>query len=209
MSGLTSLSVDLGLGLDLHPTQVLYLLFLAALGIQRLIELRISGRNQRWALEQGGVEYGREHFPLMKVLHTGFLLGCAIEVVFLDRPFSARLGFAMLALVAVAQGLRFWAMATLGRRWNVRVIVIPGQSPVTGGPYRFVRHPNYLAVIIEFLAIPLIHSALWTAIAFSVLNAWMLSVRIRCEERALNEHADYQQRLGKKNRFVPMGSSSS
>ena len=121
----------------------------------------------------------------MKLLHTGFLLACAAEVLLLQRPFVPALGVPMLVLVLAAQALRYWAIASLGPRWNVRVITIPGIPLSTGGPYRFLRHPNYLAVVLEGIAIPLIHTAYLTALGFSLLNAWMLRTRIRCEERAL------------------------
>jgi methyltransferase len=124
----------------------------------------------------------------MKALHTVFFIACALEVVLLDRPFFPRLAVPMLGLVVLTQLLRYWVVFTLGKRWNVRVIVVPGMPAVRSGPFRFLRHPNYLAVVVEGLAVPLVHSAWWTAIGFSLLNAWMLSVRIRCEEGALAAH---------------------
>ena len=107
------------------------------------------------------------------------------EVLLLDRPFLPALGIPMLVLAIGAQALRYWAIFSLGRRWNVRVITIPGMPLSSEGPYRFLRHPNYLAVVVEGFAIPLVHTAFLTAIGFSLLNAWMLQTRIRCEERAL------------------------
>ena len=139
----------------------------------------------------------------MKVLHTGFLLACAAEVVLLQRPFVPALGWPMLGLALAAQALRYWAIATLGPRWNMRVIVVPGAPPVDRGPYRWLRHPNYVAVAIEGLALPLVHGAWLTALVFSVANAWLLAVRIRCEERALATYCDYDARLGALPRFVP------
>jgi methyltransferase len=109
----------------------------------------------------------------------------------------------MLALALAAQVLRYWAIRTLGPRWNVRVIVVPGAPVVTGGPYRFLRHPNYVAVVVEGFAIPLIHGAWGTALVFSAANALLLVVRIRCEERALAAHCDYAARFGAAPRFVP------
>lgn len=162
-----------------------YLVFLLVLALERGVELLISRRNAAWSFSQGGVEYGASHFPYMKALHTVFLISCALEVVLLDRPFFPMLALPMLGLVILAELLRYWVVLTLGKRWNVRVIVVPGKPPVTSGPYRFLRHPNYLAVVVEMFAIPLVHTAWWTAIGFSLLNAWMLSVRIRCEESAL------------------------
>jgi methyltransferase len=128
--------------------------------------------------------------------------------VWLERPFVAVLGYPMLALVVGAQALRYWAIATLGRRWNVRVIVVPDEPAVVRGPYAYIRHPNYLAVIIEGVAIPLVHTAWITAIAFTVLNAWILAIRIRCEERALSHGSDYERRFARRPRFVPAASGA-
>ncbi|MFQ5890453.1 MAG: isoprenylcysteine carboxyl methyltransferase family protein [Gemmatimonadota bacterium] len=182
----------------------LYFGFLLLLVSERLVELSISRRNAAWALGQGGIEVGQRHFRAMQLLHTAFFLACAAEVAFLRRPFRLALGFPMLALALASQVLRYWAIAALGRRWNVRVIVIPGVPAVDRGPYRYVRHPNYVAVILEGFAVPLIHSAWITAVCFTVLNAALLAVRIRCEEEALRAHADYARRLGGRPRFLPL-----
>lgn len=181
----------------------LYLAFLAVLTLERLVELRLSRRNLRWAVDRGGVELGQRHFFWMRMLHAAFLGACALEVIVLHRAFSPRIGYPMLALAMLAQGLRYWAIRTLGPRWNVRVVVIPGSPVVTAGPYRFLRHPNYLAVIVEGLAVPLIHGAWLTAVAFSLLNACLLAVRIRCEEMALTQHGQFRERLGNRRRLIP------
>lgn len=162
-----------------------YTLLVVAVGVERLAELRLSVRHAAWAKERGGVETGQGHYPWMVLLHTGLLVGCVVEVWVADRPFLPWLGWPMLALVLASQGLRWWCIATLGVRWNTRVIVVPGLPLVTGGPYRFLRHPNYVAVVVEGFALPLVHTAWVTATVFTVLNAWLLSVRIRCEDRAL------------------------
>jgi methyltransferase len=162
-----------------------YLSFLGLVALERMLELALSRRNAAWAFERGGIEAGREHFLAMKLLHAGFFAACALEVLLLDRPFLPALGIPMLALALGAQALRYWAIFSLGKRWNIRVITIPGMPLSTSGPYRFLRHPNYLAVTIEGFAIPLVHTAFLTAIGFTLLNAWMLQTRIRCEERAL------------------------
>jgi methyltransferase len=187
-------------------SQLAYFALLSLIAAERLFELRLSQRNAALALARGGVERGREHFGWMRALHAGFLLACALEVALLQRAFDPRIGLPMLALAIAAQGLRYWAIATLGPRWNVRVIVTPGDPVVTGGPYRWVRHPNYAAVVLEGIAIPGIHGAWLTALAFSALNAWLLRVRIRVEERALAEHCDGDARLGDRPRLVPLGS---
>ena len=164
---------------------IAYLSFLGLVLLERTFELALSRRNAAWAFSQGGVEHGREHFFAMKLLHAGFLSACAIEVLLLDRPFLPWLGVPMLALALAAQAIRYWAVASLGKRWNVRVITIPGMALSTAGPYRFMRHPNYLAVALEGVAIPLIHNAYLTAFGFTLLNGLMLRTRILCEERAL------------------------
>ncbi len=164
---------------------VLFLLLLLAVGGERLVELAVAERNMRWALERGGIESGQLHYRAMKVLHTGLLVGAAVEVVLADRPFVGWLGWPMLVLVALAQGLRWWCIATLGRQWNTRVVVVPGLSLVRRGPYRWMRHPNYVAVVVEGFALPLVHTAWVTALLFTVANAVVLRVRITCENRAL------------------------
>jgi methyltransferase len=162
-----------------------YLLFLSLVILERLNELALSRRNAAWAEARGGIEYGRSHFPVMALVHTGFFASAALEVILLRRPFLPALGATMLALALAAQALRYWAIRSLGPRWNVRVIVIPGMPLVTSGPYRHMRHPNYVAVVLEMFAIPLIHTAYLTAVVFSLLNLGILGVRIRCEEAAL------------------------
>ncbi len=166
-----------------------YALLLLAVAVERLAELRLSLRHARWAVDRGGVETGQGHYPWMVLLHTGLLVGCLVEVVVADRPFLPGLGWPMLALVLLAQGLRWWCIGTLGERWNTRVIVVPGLPLVQRGPYSVLRHPNYVAVVVEGFALPLVHTAWVTAVVFSVLNGWLLTVRIRCEQRALDSAA--------------------
>ena len=153
--------------------------------LERVAELVVSRRNAAWAFERGAVEAGRSHFPAMVALHTALLVGCLVEVLAADRPFLPLLGWPMLALVVLAQGLRWWCITTLGPQWNTRVIVVPGAGLVDRGPYRWLRHPNYVAVVVEGLALPLVHTAWVTAVAFTALNAVLLRVRIRTEDRAL------------------------
>jgi methyltransferase len=184
-------------------TPVAYTLFIAALAVERCFELWLSRRNAAWAIRAGAVEYGAEHLVWMKLLHTGFFIGCIAEVWLLARPFVPWLGVACLMAAALAQGLRYWTIATLGRRWNVAVLVLPGVPAVAAGPFRFLRHPNYLAVVVEGIAVPLVHGAFITAAVFTGLNAALLAVRISCEERALREHCSYGERLGGRPRFWP------
>jgi methyltransferase len=155
-------------------------------GLERLAELVVGRKNRAWSLAQGGVESGRGHWPVMVLLHTGLLVGCLVEAWLLQPPLIPALAGSMLALAAICQGLRWWCIRTLGPRWNPQVIVVPGLPPVTTGPYRWLRHPNYVAVALEGIALPLIHTAWRTAIVFTVLNAILLSVRIHCENTALS-----------------------
>jgi methyltransferase len=182
-------------------SQVLYLGLLAVLGAERCVELLISRRNAARAFARGGFETGRAHYRVMAALHTAFLLSCGGEVVLLDRRFPSGWGIAALLVALLAQVLRYAAVVTLGERWNVRIIVWPSRAPVTAGLYRFVRHPNYVAVIVELLAVPMIHGAFITAIVFSACNAALLSVRIREEERALG--AAYAAAFRERPRFIP------
>ena len=167
-------------------SQLWYVVLITAVAAERVAELVVSQRHVSWALANDGVETGRGHYPPMVALHTGLLAACLVEVLVGDRPFLAALGWPMLFLVVAAQGLRWWCIATLGRRWNTRVVVIPGLPLITGGPYRWLRHPNYVAVVIEGIALPLVHTAWMTALAFTVLNAvLLLRFRIPAEEQAL------------------------
>lgn len=162
-----------------------FILLIVAVGLERLAELVVSKRNAAWSFERGGVESGQRHYLVMVVLHTGLLVGALVEV-WLRRPeFLPALGWSMLAVVLIAQALRWWCIATLGRQWNTRVIVVPGLPRVTGGPYRLLSHPNYVAVVIEGFALPLVHSAWITALVFTLCNAVLLATRIRVENRAL------------------------
>jgi len=165
-----------------------YLALILATGVERLVELVISKRNARWAFERGGIEYGQGHFPAMVALHTGLLVACVAEVHLFDRPFIPWLGWPMLAIVVLCQAGRYWIISSLGHQWNTRVIVVPGLGRVDRGPYRFswMRHPNYMVVAIEGIALPLVHTAWVTAIVFTVLNAvLLLAFRIPTENRAL------------------------
>lgn len=163
----------------------MYTLLIAAVWIERLIELGISSWNARWAFANGAREFGRGHYPAMVIVHTALLVGCVVEVAALHRPFIGWLGWPMLALVVLSQALRWWCVLTLGRRWNTRVIAQADAPLVRRGPYRWLHHPNYVAVVVEGLALPLIHTAWLTAVGFAVANAALLRVRIRVENAAL------------------------
>jgi methyltransferase len=178
-----------------------YYVFLLLMGAERVAELFLSRRNARIAFAKGAVETGAAHFRWMTLLHALFLPACALEAAF--RPFPGAVGWAALALAAAAQVLRWWAIASLGQRWNVRVIVLPGAPPVRRGPYRFLRHPNYVAVAVEILCVPIIHGAWICALVFSAVNALVLRVRIRDEERALGP--SWEREFARVPRFIPHG----
>jgi methyltransferase len=182
-------------------SQDLYLGFLGLLGLERLGELLLSLRNARRARAAGAVEAGRGHYPVMVAFHSLFLLSCAAEVLLVPRSFPGALGWAALGVAVVAQALRYWAVASLGVRWNTRVLVWPGVPPVTSGPYRFLPHPNYLAVVLEMVAIPLVYGAWVTATVFSLGNALLLRVRIRSEEKALGP--SWAEAFGGRRRLLP------
>lgn len=162
-----------------------YVWLVGAIGAERVAELVVARRHARWSLARGAVEFGRRHYPVMVVLHTGLLVGCLAEVWVMRRPFLPWLGWTMLAVVVTAQALRWWCVATLGPRWNTRVFVVPGLALVSGGPYRWLRHPNYVAVVAEGVALPLAHGAWLTAALFTLFNAALLTVRVRGEDAAL------------------------
>lgn len=174
-------------------TSTAYLLLIGLTALERLAELVVSRRNAAWSFARGGIEVGTGHFPYMVVLHTLFLVACPVEVLLLNRGFTPWLGGTMVLACVGTQALRWWCITSLGRRWNTRVIIIPGMPPVQAGPYRFMKHPNYAAVVLEGLALPLVHNAWWTAIGFTVLNAWMLKTRIACENTALERLVEQPQ----------------
>jgi methyltransferase len=167
----------------------LYVVLILLTGGERIFELVVSKRNAALAMARGGKEYGQRHFPWMVTLHTGFLVACIAEVVLLNRPFIPVLGWPMLAIALLCQVGRYWIIRSLGQQWNTRVIVVPGAGRVTNrGLYRIMTHPNYVIVAVEGIALPLVHTAWITAVAFTVLNAvLLLGFRIPTENRALRE----------------------
>jgi len=164
---------------------VIYYALLVVIAGERLAELVVSQRHAVEGLRRGGVESGRRHFPVMVALHVALLVGCWVEPPALHHAFVPVLAWPMLAVVVAANALRWWCIATLGERWTARVIAMPGTPLVGTGPYRWFAHPNYVAVIVEGVALPLVGSAWITAVAFTVLNAALLTVRVRCETRLL------------------------
>lgn len=174
------------LGID---SRIAYLVLIGLVAGQRLWELAVSRRHLRALLARGASEVGAGHYPWMVVLHTAFLASCVAEVWLLDRSFGPAQALIWLGVLAVALGLRWWSLRTLGERWTTRVVVLPGAPLIRTGPYRWFRHPNYLVVVLELAAIPMVHGAWLTAVLFGVANLVLLKVRIGAEEAALERAA--------------------
>jgi methyltransferase len=166
-------------------SRIAYLVLLGAFALERVFELRLSRAHAREAFAHGAIEFGQGHYPLMVALHIAFFVSSGAEVFLANRSFPGAIGLVAVAVVLLAQALRYAAVQALGKQWNVRIIVWPHEDPVTRGPYRWLRHPNYLAVALEVFFLPLVHGAWITAVVFSVANACLLRVRILEEERAL------------------------
>lgn len=172
------------------PVHVALLGLFAVVAVQRVAELRVAKRNQAWALDQGGRLIDEPHYWMFFVLHTGWLLAWVVEG-WLRGPALHPLWPVWLAGFAVASGLRYWAITTLGPRWNTKVIVIDGLQPIREGPYRFIAHPNYVAVALELACVPMVFGGWITAAVCSLLNAGLLlTLRIPTETRAVREAAE-------------------
>jgi methyltransferase len=180
-----------------------YLGLLLVVALLRIYELQISHRHQREMVAHGASKVVDPVFRPMVVLHTGVLVGVAAEVVFLRRPFYPMLAAICFAIFLAANVLRWWVIRTLGDHWNVQVMNSTGMGVITAGPFRYVRHPNYAAVFVEMLALPLIHSAWITAGIGSAAHALILSRRIHTEEQVLFSDAHYREAMYGKPRFVP------
>jgi methyltransferase len=182
---------------------IAFLLLLVAVAALRLAELRISRRHQQQLVSRGATKVDEPRFRWMVALHTAVLLGAALEVVLLKRPFIPALAATMFAIFLAANAVRWWVIRTLGDHWNVQVVDSTGLGVVTSGPFRFVRHPNYAAVFAEMLALPLIHTAWITALAGSLAHTAVLAQRVSTEERVLFANADYREAMAGKSRFLP------
>jgi len=184
-------------------TRIAFLALLGAVGLTRLAELRISRRNQRRLLARGARRAPDPSFPWMVLLHAAVLAGAAAEVWLLRRPFLPALAVAMGILFLAANALRWWVIATLGNQWCVEVVDAGRLGVVSSGPFRFVRHPNYDAVFVEMLALPLIHACWITALVGAAAHALVLRARVRAEEAVLLSNPEYQARMGARPRFLP------
>ena len=174
----------------------------AAVGVQRLWEVRKSARHEQALRARGAREHAPEQMRWMRLLHGAWLVAAPLEVALLRRRPSPAVTAAALGCFAVGQGLRLAAMHELGERWTVRVMTLPGSPAVESGIFRHLRHPNYLGVVLEMAALPMIHGATLTAVAASVANALLLRARIAAEEEALRADSGYEA-LDRTPRFVP------
>lgn len=170
----------------------LFLFVFTIVVIQRLVELGVANRNERWIRSQGAIEVGASHYKWMVLMHTAFFVSLLVEVLFFNRPLSPFWGW-LLAIFLLMQVLRVWCLSSLGKFWNTKILILPGANVQKKGPYRWVRHPNYVIVTTELIVLPLLFSAYYTAVLFLLLNLWMLSVRIPAEERALRELTNYNE----------------
>ena len=189
--------------MDLSTPTLFFGALVLAVAALRVFELNLSRKRTAALIDVGALKVPEPHFRSMVALHSGILIGCLIEAWLRARPPGAALTLSMLALVLAANALRLWVIATLGRHWNVRIIASLPLGVISQGPFRFIRHPNYLAVFVELLALPLAGGAWITAGAGAVGHAWVLAHRIRCEEHMLMSDAEYRARMGHKSRFIP------
>nr|WP_295971689.1 isoprenylcysteine carboxylmethyltransferase family protein [uncultured Bacillus sp.] len=160
--------------------------FLLLLFVQRMVELMIARQNEQWMKKRGAKEFGQKHYRFIVLIHSLLFLVYYLEVTIWHKELSPVWPL-LLLLFAVTQLVRIWIISSLGRFWNTKIIVLPDASLVKKGPYRFMKHPNYLVVTLEFLIIPLLFQAYYTAILFTLLNGFILAIRIPAEERVLNE----------------------
>ena len=171
---------------------MLFPIILSAVILQRLVELLIAKRNEKWMRSQGAFEAGAAHYPIMVAMHATFFISLLLEVVVFERALSP-FWTVLLGIFLLTQAARIWCLISLGKFWNTKIIILPGATVVQKGPYQWIRHPNYVIVTIELLVLPLLFGAYFTAILYSLLNIWMLSVRIPAEEKALKEATNYRE----------------
>ncbi|MCT6924033.1 isoprenylcysteine carboxylmethyltransferase family protein [Metasolibacillus sp.] len=167
-------------------------LFIGIIILQRLAELFIAQRNERWLRAQGAYEVGTSHYPSMLALHSSFFIVLLLEITFKKASLSSFFPI-LLLLFLLVQAVRIWCIHSLGRFWNTKILILPNANVVRKGPYRFLRHPNYLVVSLELFLLPFMFQAYFTAFLFTILNIVMLFVRIPIEERALRQATNYNE----------------
>jgi methyltransferase len=187
----------------LTPSLIAFLILLLAVGALRIIEMRISRGNQLKMISRGVARPQDTSFGIVAFVHTAVLIGAAVEAVFLQRPFIPWLATVAFAVFVLSNAIRFWVVVTLGQLWTVQVMDSTNLGIITTGPFRYVRHPNYLGVILEMISLPLIHTAWITAIAGSAAYSIALTRRVTTEERYLLANPAYREAMGAKARFLP------
>jgi len=181
---------------------MIFWIFVAFVITQRLIELVLANRNEKWILSQGGYEVGQRHYKYIVFLHILFFVSLLIEVVYFNKELSSYYPILFLLFVLTQLG-RGWVLFSLGKYWNTKIMILPQGQVQVKGPYRYFKHPNYLIVACEFVVIPLLFQAYITAVVFSLLNLVIMSVRIPIEERALGVHEEYRQLGMERHRIFP------
>lgn len=179
---------------------LIYLFFLFV-AIQRLLELKIAKRNAIYIQSLGGFEVGKDHYSQIVYLHVIFLFSSLFEGLIANQLSS--FWFIPFFIFIITQFVRIWAISSLGYFWNTRIFILPNAKPIKKGPYRYLRHPNYLIVMIEFITIPLIFSAYFSAVIFPILNIFVLTKRIKIEEMALSTYNEYDKEMTYTPRFFP------
>jgi len=180
-----------------------YISLLVLVGIERLVELKVSRRNQRRMAEQGVRKIVEPHFPWLVAFHTVVLISAGLEVLLLHRPLIPALAITMTALFILSNLLRLWVIRLLADLWNVQIMDSSRIRIVTSGPYRWIRHPNYVGVVMEVFSLPLIHTAWITALVGTGLYMEILRRRVRMEDSVLMADPAYQLAMGDKPRFFP------
>lgn len=179
-----------------------FLVFFGLVVTQRLLELFVARSNEKWLKERGAIEFGQRHYRMMVGIHIVFFVSFFCEKVFLNRLHTSYWLWLLLVFL-IAQAVRFWVILSLGRYWNTKIIVLPNAEVVRRGPYRFIKHPNYVVVSVEFIVIPMLFGAYLTACIFTLLNLIILSIRIPFEEKALCSLTQYDGVFQSCNRFLP------
>ncbi|WP_099351620.1 isoprenylcysteine carboxyl methyltransferase family protein [Fredinandcohnia onubensis] len=181
---------------------MIFWIFITLVIAQRLIEMRIAKRNEKWILSHGGYEVGHRHYKYIVLMHILFFLSVMVEVVYFKKELSTYYPV-LFFLFALTQLGRLWALQSLGMFWNTKIMILPTKQVQTKGPYKYLKHPNYLVVALEIILIPVLFKAYITAIAFSIFNLMVMAIRIPIEERALAVHVEYHNIGLVSNRFIP------
>lgn len=181
---------------------IIFIALVSFVVLQRLSELIIAKRNEDWMKKNGAIEYGKDHYPFIVLVHIMFFISLILEVQFYEKQLSF-IWPAILAIFIAVQALRVWSITSLGRFWNTKILILPNVCVISKGPYKFLRHPNYLVVAIEIFIIPLFFNAFLTAFVFSLLNTIIMLIRIPAEEKALMKETNYKGAFQYKSRFTP------